>query len=73
MEYTATTTNASNKITAVLTSETASVGIKVNGTAIENEATATWATGENNVVITVSAHNSTGTIYKTEYKVKVTK
>ena len=66
--YTATTSNASNKITAVASDNEATVAIKVGDTTIENGASATWAKGENVVTITVT--NGTA---ETEYTVTVTK
>lgn len=71
-EYTATTSNATNKITAVATDDTAEISILNGETEVENEGTATWETGENVVTITVTD----GTYPKTEtktYKVTVTK
>ena len=67
-EYTATTTNATNTITATPTDAEASVQIMVGDTAVNNGTAATWATGENNVTITVT----NGAITKT-YSVIVTK
>lgn len=66
-EYTATTSNATNKITATLTDETAEVEILVGETEVENGESATWDEGENVVTITV-----TGTTDETVYTVTVT-
>lgn len=57
--YTAATTNATNTVTAHAHDPGASVAITVNGTAIASGASATWQTGENNVVITVTNHTTT--------------
>ena len=67
-EYTATTTNATNKVTATPADETAEVEILVGETEIENGASATWAAGENTVTVTVTD----GTVSKA-YTVTVTK
>lgn len=66
-EYTATTSNATNKITATPTDETAEVEILVGETEVENGESATWDEGENVVTITV-----TGTTDETVYTVTVT-
>lgn len=52
MEYTTTTSNASNTITATAESETATVELTLNDTELTGT-TATWETGENELVITV--------------------
>ena len=54
LEYTATTQNATNKITATPTDPYATVDILVGETEIENGSSATWSDGENVVKITVS-------------------
>lgn len=66
--YTASTTNATNKITATPASDTASVAITVGETVVENGSAATWAAGENVVTIKVAD----GEAEKT-YTVTVTK
>ena len=66
-EYAATTTNATNKVTATPADETATVTILVGDTEIENGSSATWAPGENTVTITVTD----GTVSKV-YTVTVT-
>lgn len=53
-EYTATTSNATNKVTATPTDPYAEVAIMLGDTEIENGSSATWAEGENELVITVS-------------------
>lgn len=53
-EYTAETTNATNKITAVATDSGDTVEILVGETEIESGESATWDEGENTVTITVS-------------------
>ena len=67
LEYTATTTNATNKVTATPTDGTAEVTIMLGETEIDNGSSATWEEGENELVITV-----TGTTDKTVYTVMVT-
>jgi hypothetical protein len=67
LEYTATTTNATNKVTATPTDDTAEVEILLGETEIENGSSATWAEGENVLTITV-----TGTTDSTVYTVTVT-
>ena len=67
-EYTATTENATNKVTATPTDENATVTILVGETEIENGASATWETGENVVTITVENGEES-----TVYTVTVTK
>ena len=54
LEYTATTENATDKITATLTDPAATVEILVGETEVENGQSATWTEGENTVTITVS-------------------
>ena len=60
-EYTATTSNNSNKITATSDGD---VTITVNGTAHENGTSATWETGENTVVVSVGNKTYTVTVTK---------
>lgn len=67
LEYTATTTNATNKVTATPTDDTAEVEILLGETEIDNGSSATWAEGENVLTITV-----TGTVDSTVYTVTVT-
>lgn len=66
--YTATTSNASNKIKATAESDSAVIGVTVNGTEAANNASATWVDGDNSVVITVT----NGSLSKA-YTVAVTK
>ena len=68
VSYEATTTNATNTVTAIAAASGATVAITVNGTTIASGSAATWAEGENAVVITVT----NGTSSKT-YTVTVTK
>jgi hypothetical protein len=68
MVYTATTTNATNTITAVAKDGEATIEIKVNDVAHTNGTAATWETGENTVEITVTSGSETET-----YTVTVTK
>lgn len=53
-EYTVTTSNATNKITATPTDENATVAIVNGETPVESGSSATWVEGENTVVITVT-------------------
>lgn len=53
-EYTATTENATNKVTTTPTDPYATVKIMLGDTEIENGSSATWAEGENVLEITVS-------------------
>lgn len=68
--YSVSTTNATNTITAVPSSASAEIVVKVNGTEIDNGSAAAWTTGSNTVAITVTAAN--GETTKT-YTVTVTK
>lgn len=68
MDYTATTTNDTNKITATPANEDAVVVIKVNNEVVESGSSATWDDGENEVVITVTVGDE-----ETVYTVIVTK
>ena len=63
LEYTATTTNATNKITATPTDDTAELESLVGDTEIQNGGTATWEDGENVVTITVSGNGTDDTVY----------
>ena len=68
--YTASTTNATNTITAVAADAEAEVAITVNGTAHTSGQAATWETGDNIVRIVVTNGNATKaytvTVTKTE-------
>lgn len=66
--YTATTSNASNKVTATPTDEDATIEILLGETEIENGTNATWEVGENTLTITVTNGTS-----ETVYTVTVTK
>lgn len=66
--YTATTSNASNKVTATPTDEDATIEILLGETEIENGTNATWEAGENTLTITVTNETS-----ETVYTVTVTK
>lgn len=59
--YTASTTNATNTVNAIPANASALIAVTVNGTAIDNGTAATWHTGENTVVITVTAEDGTTT------------
>lgn len=66
--YTATTTNATNKITATAQDPDAVITITVGDTTVENGGSASWSAGENTVTVVVK----NGTAEKT-YTVTVTK
>ncbi len=66
--YTAATTDATNKITAVAADEDSVIAITLNDEVHENGTSATWDTGENTVVITVTNESNS-----TTYTVTVTK
>ena len=68
LEYAATTTDASNAVTATKNDSDATVAITVNGDSLTNGTAPTWATGENLVVVTVTNDDATKA-----YKVTVTK
>lgn len=67
VEYTATTTNAKDAVTATPTDEDAKVVITLGDAVIENGGDATWSAGENVLTISVSEYDDT-----TEYTVTVT-
>ena len=67
-EYTATTENATNTITAVATDNNAGIAITVNGNSISSGQSATWESGTNTVIITVTNGNAAKT-----YTITVTK
>lgn len=66
-EYTVTTTNASNKVTATPESADATVVITANDVEIESGGSVTWTEGENEVVVEVTGDDGT-----TTYTVTVT-
>ena len=68
LEYTAATTNASDKITAAPTNANATVVIKNGATTVTSGSAASWSAGENTVTVTVTNGNNTRT-----YTVIVTK
>ena len=57
-EYTVTTTNATNKVTATAKDASATVVITVNDVEIENGSSVTWDSGDNEVVITVTGETT---------------
>ena len=67
-EYTATTTNATNTVSAAANDQSATVAITVNDEPISSGSAATWETGENEVKIVVTNGSTTKT-----YTVTVTK
>lgn len=68
--YTATTTNATNTITAIPANAAAAIKVEVNDAEINNGTAAVWNSGSNTVKITVTAED--GSTEK-EYTVTVTK
>jgi len=68
LEYAASTTNATNKITAATDDPSAVIVVKLGSTVIANESSPTWTSGANVVTITV-----TDGVSVTEYVVTVTK
>lgn len=71
-EYSATTTNASNKVTATPADETATVGIKKGNTTVENGGNASWSSGANTLTVTVTDGTYPNTVQKV-YTVTVTR
>lgn len=69
-EYTATTTNASNTINAVPADAGAAIKVELNDVEVPNGSALAWETGENTVVVTVTAEDGTTT---ETYTVTVTK
>lgn len=67
--YTAATTNNTNKVKAVCDDETATISITLNGAAVGNNTSVTWASGENVLIIDVSGVDG----LTTRYTVTVTK
>ena len=67
-EYATATTNATNKVTATAYDEDATVTIELNGEEIDNESSAEWEAGENEMTITAVNGRNTMT-----YTVTVTK
>ena len=67
-EYAATTTNATNTVSATATDSDAKVAIHVNGAKLESGGSATWVAGTNDVNVTV-----TNGMSATAYHVTVTK
>ena len=67
-EYAVTTSNNTNKVTAVAADENATIEITRGVTPVENGSQVSWSVGENVLTITVTNGNSTST-----YTVTVTK
>ena len=61
VSYTATTTNATNTITAVPSDAGAEIHVLVNNEEIDNGTAATWQTGSNTVKVNVTAADGTTT------------
>lgn len=55
--YAASTTNATNTVSAMPSHASAAIQVKVNGKEIDNGSAATWQTGENTVTVTVTAED----------------
>lgn len=70
MEYTATTTNATNTVTATPADAGAKIKVTVNNRVIDNGSAATWNSGSNTVKVGVTAADGTTTEL---YTVTVTK
>jgi len=68
LSYAATTSNATNKVTATVEDEADSVEITVNGAAHENGTAAAWIAGENTLTVKVASGSA-----ETIYTVTVTK
>lgn len=68
MSYTASTSNATNKITAAAAKPNTTIAIKAGGASVANGGTVTWQAGEN--VVTVDTANGTTRL---TYTVTVTK
>lgn len=69
--YTATTSNATNKVTATPDDETATVEILLGETEVTNGGNATWEAGEN--VLTIKVSDGSGPKLEKTYTVTVTK
>ena len=70
-EYTAETTNATNKVTATAADETASVKIMLGETEVTTGGNASWSVGEN--VLTIKVTDGSGPTLEKTYTVTVTK
>ena len=57
-DYTVTTSNATNKVTATATDPNAEVVITVNDTEIDSGDTVTWECGDNEVVVKVTGETT---------------
>ena len=68
LEYSVTTSNATNKVTATAKDSMAEVVIKLGEAVINNESSPTWVSGENTITVIV-----TNGISETMYTVIVTK
>ena len=70
-EYTATTSNASNKVTAAAADPTATIEIKNGSTDVANGSNASWSVGENTLTVKVS--DGRGPKVEKTYTVTVTR
>ena len=70
ISYAASTSDASNTVTAVPSNASASIKVEVGGKEIENGKPATWSKGSNSVKVTVTAEDGSTT---KSYTVTVTK
>ena len=62
-EYTATTSNEADKVTATPTAQGVDIEILLGETEIQNGSNATWSEGENVLTITVSCEGGEDTVY----------
>lgn len=63
-DYTATTSNASNTITALASdSDNTTIVIKNGSTTVTNGGSAQWSEGENTLTVTVKADGNPDTVY----------
>ena len=69
--YTAATTNATNKVTAVAADDTATIEIKLGETEVTNGSNASWSVGEN--TLTIKVRDGRGPTLEKTYTVTVTK
>ena len=67
-EYAVTTSNATNKVTAVAADEDATIEITLGDTEVENGSQVAWGAGENTLTVKVTNGNKS-----TTYTVAVTK
>lgn len=71
LNYTVTTTNDTNKLTAVAEDEHSIIECKLGDAAVNNNSSLTWAAGEN--IVTVKVTDDTDATVTKTYTVTVTK